>query len=583
MATDRLTPLDTSFLHLEDPVTHMHVACAMVFEGDPPSYEEFLEHLESRLGLVPRYRQRLAHVPLAQGRPKWVDDPHFDLRYHVRHTALPRPGGEYELQVLAGRVFGHQLNRDKPLWEMWLVEGLEGGRFAIFSKTHHALVDGISGLDILSVLFAPDEESDGDGRAWSPRPSPGGLTLLAEALLERATMPAEFLRPARALLRGPRRAVSGLIGLAAGVGAFAWAGLSPAPRTPYNARRIGGDRRFTWVRASLDDLKAIKNAAGGTVNDVVLTIVTRALRRDLEDRGERIEGLRMKAFVPVSVRTSDESGSLGNKVAGMMASLPVSCPDPLTCLADISGQTRELKDSGQAVGAQALTELAGFAPPNLMDQAGRVMVRQRFFNLVVTNVPGPQFPLYLRGRELQDIFPMVPLAGNAALGVAIVSYNGRMNFGLVGDFHALRDLERLAGHFDAALRELAEAAGVTLQTGPSEPEAPAPEAATTPASVEPEAPLPPLEEAEARAAGPGPEPTLVAEYADPEAAEGAGAEVHVDEPWPGYDAMRSQDIRDRLSHAPDEIVAVVQLYESRHRGRRTVLQATERVLAGRPG
>src|SRR3954464_15976759 len=204
MPSNRLSPLDASFLHFEDAASHMHVACAMVFDGAAPDYEDLLEHIEQRLHLVPRYRQRLATVPFAQGRPKWVDDEHFDLRYHVRHTALPAPGTEYELQVLAGRVFSQQLRRDRPLWENWLRQGLEGGRFAILSKTHHAMVDGISGLDILSVLFAPEEEAT-DAGAWSPRPAPSRASLLAEALLERATQPVEILRSARALLRGPRQ------------------------------------------------------------------------------------------------------------------------------------------------------------------------------------------------------------------------------------------------------------------------------------------------------------------------------------------------------------------------------------------
>src|SRR3954469_10938664 len=193
MTTDRLSPLDATFLHVENAASHMHVACALVFDGEPPPYPELLDHLAARLHLVPRYRQRLAEVPLAQGRPKWVDDERFDLRYHVRSTGLPSPGTEYELQVLAGRVFSQPLRRDRPLWEMWLVEGVEDDRFAILSKTHHALVDGISGLDILSVLFAPEEDAAG-GQAWTPEPAPSGAALLAEALVERATTPFEIVR-----------------------------------------------------------------------------------------------------------------------------------------------------------------------------------------------------------------------------------------------------------------------------------------------------------------------------------------------------------------------------------------------------
>ncbi|MEA2142308.1 MAG: diacylglycerol O-acyltransferase / wax synthase, partial [Solirubrobacteraceae bacterium] len=253
MATDRLTPLDASFLHIEDAKQPMHVGAVMLFEGDAPSYDEFVDHVESRLSMVPRYRQKLATVPLGQGRPRWVDDQDFDIRFHVRQTALPRPGGEHELKTLAARVFAQNLDRHKPLWEMWLIEGLEGNRFAILSKTHHAVVDGVSGLDILSVLFAPDDDAGGgDADHWRPQPAPGGLTMLLEALFERVTQPTELLRGVRALIRRPRQAVEQAFHYAVGAGALAWAGLRPAPRTPYNARMVGTNRRFTWVRGNLD-------------------------------------------------------------------------------------------------------------------------------------------------------------------------------------------------------------------------------------------------------------------------------------------------------------------------------------------
>ena len=253
MSEDRLTALDASFLHLEDASSHMHVASVMVFEGDPPGYDELLESIERRLHLVPRYCQRLAFVPLGQGRPRWVDDPHLNLRYHVRATALPSPGSEEQLKRLAGRVFSQRLDRDKPLWELWLVEGLEGGRFAILAKTHHALVDGVSGVDIVTVLFdaAAEPAAPPDpGEPWLPRPLPSSGQLLGEALVERSTLPAELARTARAVLRGPRRVATSVRDAAVGIGALAWAGLAPAPPTPYNDR-IGPHRRFTWVRTSL--------------------------------------------------------------------------------------------------------------------------------------------------------------------------------------------------------------------------------------------------------------------------------------------------------------------------------------------
>jgi diacylglycerol O-acyltransferase len=465
MANDRLTGLDTSFLHLEDATSHMHVASVMIFAGPPPPYDELLEAFERRLPLVPRYRQRLALVPLGQGRPKWVDDPHLNLRYHVRSAALPSPGSEDQLKDLAGRVFSQQLDRDKPLWEVWLVEGLEDDRFAVLSKTHHALVDGISGVDIISVLFDTSPEPaapTGPGDRWLPRPLPSPAQLLGEALVERATLPGEITRSVRALLRGPRRILEGVLDAAVGVGAMAWAGLNPVPSSPYN-RQIGPHRRFTWVRADLSDLKAIKDELGGTVNDVVLATVAGALGKHLRRRGQNTDGLELKAMVPVSVRQDVERGGLGNRVAAMMAPLPVWCQEPVARLDIVREELSHLKSGGQAVGAQVLTELSGFAPPTIMGQASRLMSRQRFFNLVVTNVPGPQFPLYLLGRRMLDPFPMVPLASGQAVGVALLSYDGRINFGLVGDFDLMWDLDDLAVDLEESLAELAREAGVELR------------------------------------------------------------------------------------------------------------------------
>jgi len=464
---DRLSGLDSSFLHLERDSAHMHVAACMVFEGPPPSYGELLTHVQSRLHLVPRYRQRLAFVPAGQGRPVWVDDPHFKLGFHVRHTALPRPGCEEELRRLAGRVFSQPLDRDRPLWELWLVEGLAGERFALLSKTHHALVDGISGVDIVTVLFdaspepmpvAPPEQE------WVARPLPSRAQLLADALLERATVPRELLYGAQAALRAPRAIAERAVAALAGVGAMAWAGLRPAPPSPFNVR-IGPHRRFTWVRADLGQFKAIKNALGGTLNDVVLAVVTGALGRYMRMHGHSTDGVELRAMVPVSVRADVERGALGNRVAAMWAPLPVGVLDPVARLRTLSEDMRAVKESGQAVGAGVLTTLSGFAPPTILSQAARLQARQRLFNLVVTNVPGPQRPLFVLGRELAAIYPMVPLAENTALGIAILSYNGQLNFGLIADFDALADLDALADELRAEIVELAAEAGAPTGNG----------------------------------------------------------------------------------------------------------------------
>jgi diacylglycerol O-acyltransferase len=462
---DRLTGLDSSFLHLERDAAHMHVAGCMLFDGQAPAYDELVAQIVSRLHLVPRYRQRLAFVPLNQGRPVWVDDPHFNVAFHVRHTSLPRPGGDDQLKRLAGRVFSQALDRSRPLWEIWLVEGLIQDRFALLSKTHHALVDGVSGVDIATVLFdsspdpmpvAPPEHD------WVPRPLPTNAQLLADALLERATVPAEIARGVRATLRGPRH-VAGRLGHAlGGVGAVARAGLQAAPSSPLNVP-IGPHRRFTWVRGDLQAFKTVKNALGGTVNDVVLAAVAGALGRYLRMHGEPTEDVILKAMVPVSIRAEVERGALGNRVAAMWAPLPIGLTDPVQRLLTISHSMEGIKESGQAVGAQVLTELTGFAPPTIMAQAARLQARQRMFNLVVTNIPGPQFPLYMLGRRLDAMFPMVPLAENQALGIAIMSYNGQLNFGLNADYDALPDLEALADELRASIEELAAEAGSTAR------------------------------------------------------------------------------------------------------------------------
>jgi diacylglycerol O-acyltransferase len=466
---DRLTGLDASFLHLEaGGQAHMHVASVLVFAGEAPAYVELVDHISARLQLVPRYRQRLADVPFHQGRPVWIDDPFFNVRYHVRHTGLPNPGDDAALKALAGRLFAQPLDRSKPLWEIWLVDGLEGDRFAVIGKTHHALVDGISGVDITTVLFdtCPDPAPMArPATPWVPRPAPTGTQLLADALLERATVPSEAVRGIRALARAPRRVLSTLGGDVAAMGALVRGGGRPAPRTPYNVR-IGPHRRYEWVDAELDTFKAIKNALGGTVNDVVLTVVSGALGRHLRARGHDTDGLVLRALVPVSVRAEVQRGALGNRVAAMWAPLPVGETDDAAALASGAGAMEAIKASGEAVGARVLTELTDFAPPTLMSQAARLQARQRFFNVVVTNVPGPQFPLYLLGRRLQRLYPVVPLAENQALGVAVMSYHGRLGFGLLADYDALPDLDELAGMLDEAIGDLAAAAGVRRRPRP---------------------------------------------------------------------------------------------------------------------
>jgi diacylglycerol O-acyltransferase / wax synthase len=448
--SDRLSGLDSSFLHMEREGAHMHVASTIIFEGPPPTHEEFRDHIASRLHLVPRFRQKLREVPFGQGRPVWVDDPHLNLEYHVRQTALPAPGSDEQLRNLAARIFSQQLDRSKPLWELWLVEGMADGRFAVVGKSHHALVDGVSGVDITTVLYDLDREPKGPPSTpppWLARPEPTDTKLLGDALKERLTSPGEIVRGFRHALRGPRQVVRGAAATTKMVGA----GLS-APTTPFNVE-IGPHRRFQMTQTDLADLKRIKDAHGGTVNDVILSVVSGAIGRYLRARGHDTEELELRALVPVSIREAEEHGALGNRITAMMAPLPVWCEDPVERLHLVTESMGDLKASGQAVGAEILTRLTDFAPTTIVSQAARLQPAQRFFNLVVTNVPGPQFPLYVLGRQMESIFPMVPLARKQALCIGIMSYNGQVNFGLIGDYDAMADLDSFALDLEAATAE----------------------------------------------------------------------------------------------------------------------------------
>jgi WS/DGAT/MGAT family acyltransferase len=448
---ERLSGLDTSFLHLERSGAHMHVASVSIFEGEAPTHAEFRDHIASRLHLVPRFRQKLRFVPLTQGRPVWIDDPHLNMEYHVRHTALPEPGSDEQLRNLASRIFSQQLDRSKPLWELWLVEGLTGDRFAIIGKSHHALVDGVSGVDITTVLFDLDPEPAGapeKAPPWLASPEPTNVQLLSEAWKERLTSPKEIYRGVRHALRGPRQVLQGV----RDTSKIVTAGMS-APDTVFNVE-IGPHRRFQMTQTDLDDLKRVKNAHGGTVNDVILSIVAGGIGKYLRARGHDTEGLELRAMVPVSVRAAEEHGALGNRISAMMAPLPVWCEDPVERLHVVTQEMGDLKSSGQAVGAEILTKLTDFAPSTIASQAARLQPAQRFFNLVVTNVPGPQFPLYVLGRKMESIFPMVPLARRQALCVGIMSYNGQVNFGLVGDYDAMADLDSFALDLEATTKEV---------------------------------------------------------------------------------------------------------------------------------
>jgi diacylglycerol O-acyltransferase len=478
---DRLTAVDASFLHQEGPTSHMHVGGLTLLEGPPPRMEEFLEQIRKRLHLVPRYRHKLAYTALDSGRPVWVDDPSFNLEFHVRHTALPAPGSWEQLRHLTARIFSQALDRSKPLWEMWLIEGLDPGmgepdheRFALISKTHHSLIDGIAGVDLATVLFdvapepAPLRHS---GRAWKPRPEPDTVELVTAGLRGAVRAGVEMVGGAVSALTHPERTLERAREAAEGIGEIVWAGLNPAPSTPLNVE-IGPHRRFVGIAAQLEDFKLVKNALGGTVNDVVLAVVTGALRTFLIDRGVRTEGLEMRALVPVSVRTLGERHEGGNRIVVMRGPLPVYIADPLQRLSFVRHAMDGLKESKQALGAEVIAGAQNFAPPTILAQASRLNFSTRLFNLIVTNVPGPQFPLYVLGRRMERVFPVAFLPQNHALAVAIMSYAGEMNFGLLGDFDALPDIESIGESIKAELatlvklaREQQAATGVDEQAG----------------------------------------------------------------------------------------------------------------------
>jgi diacylglycerol O-acyltransferase len=454
----RLSPIDVSFLDQEKEGSHMHVGAMMLFEGPPPAHEDVRAHIESRLHLVPRYRQKLAFPRFEMGRPVWVDDPQFNIDYHLRNTALPAPGGVEQLRLLTGRIFSQRLDRTKPLWELWLVQGLEDNRFAIINKTHHSLVDGVSGVDLTTVLFdTSPTPTPVAAEGWTPQVEPSDVMLVAKGVKDLAGMPASLARRALGAAQRPRETAAEVRESVEGLGGIAWKLLNPPPKTPLNVP-IGPHRRVLWLRFPLDDLKSVKNALGGTVNDVFLAVVAGALARWLTRRGVRTEGLELRGVVPVSIRADEQRGALGNRIAAMLGPLPVYAADPRERLRIVSEAMKDLKESKQAVGAETLTRLQGFAPPTILAQASRLNFSTRAYNLLVTNVPGPQFPLYLIGREMVEFAPVPFLAPDQALAVAIMSYNGNVDIGLMGDYDAIADLDDLGDDVRESLAELLEAA-----------------------------------------------------------------------------------------------------------------------------
>jgi len=455
----RLSALDAAFLQVEDATAHMHVGGVLLFDGDPPSYDDLALMIGGRLDRLPRYRQRLAWPPGGLLRPCWVDDPRFDLAFHVRHAALPHPHGERELRALAGRLFAQPLDRRRPLWEVHLVDGVEGGRFALVAKIHHALADGVSGVDVAALLLdvhdrpAVDELASRRAATWDAPPPPTPAELLAEGALEQAREGARALRTLAGALRRPASTALAAAKAARDATDLVEARLDGAPPSPYNAP-ISADRRFAWTRAPLDAVREVGDRAGATVNDVVLAGVTGALRRHLLRHGHDVDGVVLKTMVPVSTRDADDHGALGNRISSVYAPLPVGIPDPGQRLAAVMAGMAATKGSGQSSSAAAVAAAGDLAPPQVMGLVARQMASPRLFNLTVTNIPGPPVPLFLLGRRLACVLPLVPLAREHGLGVAVMSYDGALDFGLLACADLVPDVDDLAGDLDAGLAEL---------------------------------------------------------------------------------------------------------------------------------
>ncbi len=466
---ERLSSLDAAFLEMESPTRHMHVGGLFLFdppaEGSNFSFSRFLELVASRLQHIPRYRQKVIEPGLALAGATWVDDEDFDISFHVRHAALPAPGTTAQLTEYATRILSRQLDRDKPLWELYVIEGLEHGRVALLGKTHHAMIDGLSGIDIATVMLdlTPDASDELPAPPpWRPRPAPSELTLAARAARDFAASPAQAAESFGRLLRTPRVAASKVLDVGRGVSRVTRANLlRPAPRSPLN-EPPGRHRRFAIQRVPLEEVKAVKDAFHTTVNDVILALVADATGRYLRSRGHRTDGMWLRAMVPVSTRQASEAHALGNRVVAVFVDLPMFEMDPIHRLRVCHEAMSDVKSSHAAVGAGFLLGLGEFAPPTLHAMAARVAVNARLFNFLVTNVPGPQLPIYCLGSRLLGAFPFTPLAANHSYSVGVTSMDGWVNVGITADYDALTDIDEVPSMLLDALAELvASAAAVS--------------------------------------------------------------------------------------------------------------------------
>ena len=463
-AYDRLTALDNSFLLLEKPSSYMHVGATQIHKTGPLRTEgggvdaaRIRKLLAALLHRIPRYRQKLAWIPF-ENHPVWVDDDNFNLDFHLRHTGLPRPGTDEQLKRLSARILQQHLDRSRPLWEMWVVEGLEDDRFAIISKTHHCMIDGESGVDIMRVLMSPEPDTrTPDEPSWVPRPAPSAFELMRHEFLRRARLPFEILRGAVSAISTAESVRFDLLTRIRALTEALGGSLRLPSETPFN-REIGPHRRFDWLTMDLADIKKLRKSLGGSLNDIVLTIVTGAVRSFLRARHVNPDKLDFRVMAPVSVRNENEHGTMGNRVSAWIVPLPIGEPDRRVQLERITERTTRLKESKSAVGAEVLTQAAEYTPSTLLALGARNMTRLLPFNLVVTNVPGPQAPMYMLGAEMLECFPNVPLTDRLGLGIALMSYNGRLCWGFNADYDLVPDLREFVAAIDASFVELMDLA-----------------------------------------------------------------------------------------------------------------------------
>ena len=456
---ERMSTLDAGFFFVEHQNVPMHLGSLAVFDGPAPGYQQLTELFAAKLPAVPRYRQVVRTTPFQVLWPCWVDDEHFEIGHHVRQVIVPAPGGKRQLRELAATIFAEPLDRGRPLWEAWLLDGLKGGRWAILSKVHHCVVDGIGGNDLMTAIF--DIEPDAERPVpveWEPVPEPSMLDQMGAELRDGLLVPLRQLAGLPARLGQSLPPADAILNYGRGLTSSAQRLAVPSAASLNGP--IGPNRRWAWAAASLEDMKEIRSALGGTVNDVVLAVVTRGFRDLLAARGELAEGLVVRSLVPVSVRTPDEHGVITNRVSAVLANLPVGEPDPVRRLLLIRGEMDEIKRTSQAVGAELLTGMLGLALPSVLAYGVRTafQVPQPLVQTVTTNVPGPPIPLYLLGRKLVRLHPYVPIGDSVHISVAIISYTGRLSFGITADPDAVPDLDVLTRGVRRGLAELEEAA-----------------------------------------------------------------------------------------------------------------------------